>query len=100
MTDTLFAGQEKQKLLLSFSVCANGKKLLNTAASGDTLTAVHGIRFITICWVVLGHRYTVDVGVPSINLLIFPDVSKRNRIGPEKECARVSCQHARHLFHT
>jgi hypothetical protein len=62
-----------------FSVCTNGKKLLNTDASGDTLHAIHGIRFITICWVVLGHRYTVDVGVPSINLLIFPDVSKKEQ---------------------
>jgi hypothetical protein len=70
----LIAGQKKE-LLLAFSVYSNGKKLLSTKTSGDTLQAVHGIRFITICWVIWGHRYSLDIAVPAINLSILVDVS-------------------------
>ncbi|PNF21736.1 hypothetical protein B7P43_G10360 [Cryptotermes secundus] len=65
--DLIGKGQKKE-LLLAFSVYSNGKKLLSTKSSGDTLQAVHGIRFITICWVILGHRYTLDSKAPNINL--------------------------------
>jgi hypothetical protein len=72
----LIAGQKKE-LLLAFSVYSNGKNLLSTKTSGDTLQAVHGIRFITICWVIWGHRYVLDIAVPAINLSIAPDVSSQ-----------------------
>ncbi|PNF21712.1 hypothetical protein B7P43_G10359 [Cryptotermes secundus] len=73
--DLIGKGQKKE-LLLAFSVYSNGKKLLSTKSSGDTLQAVHGIRFITICWVIWGHRYTLDMAVPSINLSIAVDFIK------------------------
>lgn len=62
----LIAGIKKE-LLTACSVYSNGKKLLNTKSSGDTLHAIHGMRFITICWVVWVHRYRLDTAVPSIN---------------------------------
>ncbi|XP_033609915.1 nose resistant to fluoxetine protein 6-like [Cryptotermes secundus] len=65
--DLIGKGQKKE-LLLAFSVYSNGKKLLSTKSSGDTLQAVHGIRFITICWVILGHRYKEDSEAPNISL--------------------------------
>ncbi|XP_062572908.1 nose resistant to fluoxetine protein 6-like [Saccostrea cucullata] len=46
-----------EKLLLSFSFYSNSKKLLSTRRSSDTLTALNGIRFLSISWVVLGHTY-------------------------------------------
>ena len=46
-----------ENLLLSFSVYTNASKLLNTNQSAGTLTAVNGIRFVSMTWVVLGHSY-------------------------------------------
>ncbi|XP_052090752.1 nose resistant to fluoxetine protein 6-like [Mytilus californianus] len=45
------------KLLLSFSVYTNGAKILSTNHGSGTLTAVNGIRFISMSWVILGHTY-------------------------------------------
>lgn len=45
------------QLLLSFSVYTNGSKILNTNQPGGSLTAINGIRFISMTWVILGHAY-------------------------------------------
>jgi hypothetical protein len=65
----------KKEVLTAFSIYSNGKKLLSTKSPADTLHSLHGIRFITVCWVVWGHRYTVDAAVPSINFNTVADVS-------------------------
>ncbi|PSN39089.1 hypothetical protein C0J52_07349 [Blattella germanica] len=46
----LFKTGSKNKLFTSFSWYSNGKKLLSTNSSSDTLEAIHGIRFLSICW--------------------------------------------------
>ncbi|XP_067662821.1 nose resistant to fluoxetine protein 6-like [Haliotis asinina] len=46
------------KLLLSFSAYTNGAKLLDTRQVPGSLTAVHGIRFLSMTWVVLGHAFS------------------------------------------
>ncbi|XP_076472960.1 nose resistant to fluoxetine protein 6-like [Babylonia areolata] len=45
------------KVLVSFSVYTNGEKLLSTKQAPGSLTCVHGIRFLSISWVVLGHTW-------------------------------------------
>ncbi|KAK7497005.1 hypothetical protein BaRGS_00011741 [Batillaria attramentaria] len=50
------------KLLISFSVYTNGSKLLSTYQPPGSLTCVHGIRFFSMTWVVLGHTYSVLPG--------------------------------------
>ncbi|GAB1602635.1 nose resistant to fluoxetine protein 6-like [Argonauta hians] len=45
------------KLLQCFSVYHNGSKLLNTDQGVATLTCIHGIRFLSMTWVLLGHTY-------------------------------------------
>ncbi|PSN45474.1 hypothetical protein C0J52_08664 [Blattella germanica] len=69
----LAAKGEKRELLTSFSFVKNGKKLLSTETSSDTLDAVHGMRFISMCWVLWGHRYTVAIAVPSVNFITLQD---------------------------
>ncbi|XP_066999846.2 nose resistant to fluoxetine protein 6 [Anabrus simplex] len=62
--------ESRKNLLLAFSFRTNGKKLfaMSSSSGGDTLPCLHGIRFITIAWVVLGHRYLAGLTVPSSNL--------------------------------
>ncbi|GFT13901.1 nose resistant to fluoxetine protein 6 [Nephila pilipes] len=45
------------RILLSFSVINNFKKLTSTKTSMDRFNCLHGIRFLTITWVVLAHTY-------------------------------------------
>ncbi|KAL5012135.1 hypothetical protein ScPMuIL_010686 [Solemya velum] len=45
------------KLLLTFSIYTNGSKILSTEQGAGTLTAVNGIRVISMFWVVLGHGF-------------------------------------------
>ncbi|XP_021346865.1 nose resistant to fluoxetine protein 6-like [Mizuhopecten yessoensis] len=45
------------KLVLSFSVWSNGRKLLSTEQAGGALGAINGIRFLSMTWVILGHTY-------------------------------------------
>nr|KAI8730046.1 nose resistant to fluoxetine protein 6-like; partial [Biomphalaria glabrata] len=45
------------QILLSFSVFRNGSKILDTSQTSDSLTVIHGIRFLSISWVVLGHLH-------------------------------------------
>ncbi|XP_069123536.1 nose resistant to fluoxetine protein 6-like [Argopecten irradians] len=46
------------KLAMTFSVYTNGKKLLSTEQGGGALSAINGIRFLSISWVVLGHSFS------------------------------------------
>ncbi|XP_074654644.1 nose resistant to fluoxetine protein 6-like isoform X2 [Tubulanus polymorphus] len=43
------------KLLLCFSVYTNLKKLISTQTGSDDLGVVHGVRFFSMTWVILGH---------------------------------------------
>ena len=46
------------KMLLSFSMYTNFKSIISTADSGkDSLTCLHGMRFLSMSWVVLGHSF-------------------------------------------
>ncbi|XP_043199332.1 nose resistant to fluoxetine protein 6-like [Amphibalanus amphitrite] len=45
------------KVFTAFSVYTNGRKLLDTSTTKDTLSCLHGIRFFSMTWVILGHTY-------------------------------------------
>ncbi|XP_056011040.1 nose resistant to fluoxetine protein 6-like [Ostrea edulis] len=66
-----------EKLLLSFSAYTNGKKLLQVNQSAGTLTALNGIRFLSISWVVLGHSYAFIMGEMSNSYSGYAMLSKR-----------------------
>ncbi|XP_070565056.1 nose resistant to fluoxetine protein 6-like [Ptychodera flava] len=62
--------------LLAFSVLENGRKILDTRHTAGTLAAIHGIRVLSMWWVILGHSYSFHVGV-SDNVFIIQDVMER-----------------------
>lgn len=49
--------KEVETFLTCFCVFTNGAKLLNTNTSEGELLCVHGIRFLSMSWVILGHSY-------------------------------------------
>jgi len=53
-----------RKYVLAFSIRANGSRILsvdNPPTDGSTLPALHGIRFISMTWVILGHTYVIGL---------------------------------------
>nr|XP_033327900.1 nose resistant to fluoxetine protein 6 isoform X2 [Megalopta genalis] len=44
-----------EELLLSFSVPANVKIICDGKVGGDTISTIHGLRVISMAWVILGH---------------------------------------------
>lgn len=41
----------------SFSVITNAPKLLSGKSGPGAITCLHGIRFFSITWIILGHTY-------------------------------------------
>ena len=63
-----------QKVVLAFSLWTNGRKLLDTSKSSDTLGCLHGIRFLSMTWVLLGHQYMFGLqSVPWANTLYLTE---------------------------
>lgn len=44
-----------EELLLSFSVRANVKIICDNKVGGDTISTIHGLKAISMAWVILGH---------------------------------------------
>ncbi|CAJ0959873.1 unnamed protein product, partial [Mesorhabditis belari] len=77
--------REKQhsflKFILAFSIYTNGQQILKTDHGGktDQIDCLHGMRFLSMAWIILGHTYyyigtslTMDNLVPS--LVSFPQM--------------------------
>ncbi|CAG7725079.1 unnamed protein product [Allacma fusca] len=45
------------RVMLAFSIKTNTIKWMSTRATPDNLGCLHGLRFLSICWVVLGHTF-------------------------------------------
>ncbi|KAK3607206.1 hypothetical protein CHS0354_031703, partial [Potamilus streckersoni] len=50
------------QILLAFSMYSNAVKLLSTKQAAGSLSAVNGIRCISMFWVILGHTYFFGLG--------------------------------------
>ncbi|KAF7388052.1 hypothetical protein HZH66_010819 [Vespula vulgaris] len=48
-----------EELLLSFSVPSNLKVICDSNVGGDTISTIHGLRAISMAWVILGHTCIV-----------------------------------------
>ena len=63
------------KILMCFSVYSNGKKILSTTKLEGSIDCIHGIRFFSMCWVVMGHTWYVNLKAPPDNIFDLGDVS-------------------------
>ncbi|XP_035213460.1 uncharacterized protein LOC118187364 isoform X2 [Stegodyphus dumicola] len=52
-----------KRILLCFSAICNGEKILDTRVSEGQLLSIHGIRFLSLIWVILGHTYISSVSI-------------------------------------
>lgn len=66
------------RYLLAFSVPCNLQKLfhLETTRNPQVISCLHGLRFLSICWVVLGHQYAYSATLAS-NLAELPQMMNK-----------------------
>lgn len=69
-------GSSAKQILIAFSLITNTRKLLSTSTSSGTLTAVNGMRVLSMWWVILGHTYVFNIGLLD-NVLDFVELLKR-----------------------
>jgi hypothetical protein len=62
------------QLLLSFSAVRNGRKILKCDAPQDSLTSVHGLRFLSLAWVILVHTYLQVFAIAGENVHAYLQV--------------------------
>jgi len=63
-----------RKYLLTFSVRVNGSRILSVQSpptDGSTLPALHGVRFLSMSWVILGHTYVFALFAATSMLIAF-----------------------------
>ncbi|PAV56380.1 hypothetical protein WR25_15490 [Diploscapter pachys] len=67
------------KVILGYSVYRNGSEILKTSNKEGDIECLHGIRFLSMCWIILGHTYyylgtslTTDNLIPT--LISFPQM--------------------------
>jgi hypothetical protein len=63
-------GNRREGLLI-FSWYTNGKKLLSIKSSSSTFECLHGIRFLSIAWIAIGHVDSIEVFLPQDNILDY-----------------------------
>lgn len=60
--------------LTSFSMYTNLMRLVSTEVTAETLLPLNGLRFLSIAWIILGHRYYFATSSAVMNLLEIPEV--------------------------
>ncbi|KAL3870229.1 hypothetical protein ACJMK2_038306 [Sinanodonta woodiana] len=65
------------QILLSFSMYSNAIKILSTDQAAGSLSAVNGIRCLSMFWVILGHTYSSGFKSTSNMGSFFPKMLKR-----------------------
>ncbi len=56
------------RYLNCFSALSNSRKLLSTRDELDSISCLHGIRFLTTCWIVFQHAFMEIIGRNSYNM--------------------------------
>ncbi|CAH1392494.1 unnamed protein product [Nezara viridula] len=64
------------RLLGAFSFYSNANKLFSLRMVGDAIPSLNGLKFFSMCWVVLGHRYMYLSREPITNFTDLPDLLK------------------------
>ena len=67
-----FVSGTVSKALLAFSIYTNTAKILDTKQPAGSLTALNGVRFISMTWVILGHVFAFSVPHAGMIYMKFP----------------------------
>jgi len=87
----VMAVDKAYKLIVAFSVYTNTQKWLSTSGGKDNLGCLHGLRFLSMCWVVLAHSFAMTMMQSNWNAIDLRNVRKQMN-------TNLKFQHSRHIF--
>ncbi|XP_014477851.1 PREDICTED: nose resistant to fluoxetine protein 6-like isoform X2 [Dinoponera quadriceps] len=62
----------RKALFTAFSLYTNGKSLLQTDRRQNSIDCLDGLRFLSICWIIYGHTYYIEVVGAKMDLTQVP----------------------------
>lgn len=62
--------------IMAFSLHTNGRLLLNVVTSHESMDALYGMRFLTMVWIILIHRFSQLHTAPAMGLFQWNSVSQ------------------------
>jgi hypothetical protein len=74
-TPTQESSQSELDPWAAFSLLSNGRKVLSFEHPVLTLQSLYGLKFLSICWVLIGHTCLITGSLPAINYESTRDVS-------------------------
>ncbi|KAF2887396.1 hypothetical protein ILUMI_18777, partial [Ignelater luminosus] len=60
-------------LFLAFSILTNGRKLIETTNNPNQISCIHGIRVLSMMWILIGHKYVIATNLPIRNYLYLSE---------------------------
>lgn len=69
--------EEINEVISLFSLKRNMAILFSTTANRNDIRCLHGIRFLSVYFIVYGHRFVHDLVTPVVNYMDLVDVSKQ-----------------------
>lgn len=66
--------QRRHPLLVAFSAFTNFQTLFNLEQNKNDIPCLHGIRGLSIIWIIVGHRYILSMQLPGMNRLDYSTV--------------------------
>ncbi|KZC14350.1 Nose resistant to fluoxetine protein 6 [Dufourea novaeangliae] len=69
---TLNRKDTRHAILTSFSVYTNGRNLLRTDRSRNSIKCLDGLRYLSICWIICGHTFYCEIVGVKMNLSEVP----------------------------
>ncbi|XP_046563545.1 nose resistant to fluoxetine protein 6-like [Haliotis rubra] len=70
-SNTAYNDSFGRQLLLAFSITRNAEKILSSASGEGNLGCIHGIRVLSMAWVILGHSLSMSTLTTTENLIDF-----------------------------
>ena len=58
------------RFFLGFSLIQNTSRIMNTTVPSDSITAINGMRVLSMWWVILGHTYAFQQATPLSKYLL------------------------------
>ncbi|EFN90006.1 Nose resistant to fluoxetine protein 6 [Harpegnathos saltator] len=68
----LITESSRKALFASFSLYTNGKHLFQSDRHQNSIDCLDGLRFLSMCWIIYGHTYYMEVVGVKINLTQVP----------------------------
>ena len=80
--------EPRNLIMVAFSGYSNFKKVTADSHSKERISCLDGLRVFSILWVILGHRFALQEGIPNVNADFVPEVSgAHNELS---NCAHIS----------